>query len=63
MKNLKLKKGLVALTSAALVAVFAVAIPSSARAADAPTCTTVSKVETCKGVDDNGSTYEIRLPA
>jgi pimeloyl-ACP methyl ester carboxylesterase len=63
MKNLKLKKGLVALTSAALVAAFAVAIPSAARAADAPTCTTVSKVETCKGVDDNGSNYEIRMPA
>ena len=63
MKNLKLKKGLVALTSAALVAAFAVAIPSAARAADAPTCTTASKVETCKGLDDNGSTYEIRMPA
>ena len=63
MKNLKLKKGLVALTSAALVAAFAVAIPSAARAADAPTCTTVNEVETCTGTDDNGSKYEIRMPA
>ena len=63
MKNLKLKKGLVALTSAALVAAFAVAIPSAARAADAPTCTTVNRIETCNGVDDNGSKYEIRMPA
>ena len=62
MKNLKLKKGLTALISAALVAAFTVAVPSAARAAE-PTCTTVSNVETCKGVDDNGSKYEIRMPA
>ena len=34
MKNLNLKKSLVALTTAVLVSVFAVAIPSTANAAD-----------------------------
>ena len=61
MKNLKLKKGLVALTSAALISVFAVAVPSAARAAE-PTCTTVNNVEICTGTDGNGSKYEIRMP-
>ena len=69
MKNLKLKKGLVALTSAALVAVFAVAIPSTASAAS--TCANTGfidgakyvAIEKCTGTDDNGSKYEIRMPA
>jgi pimeloyl-ACP methyl ester carboxylesterase len=69
MKNLKLKKGLVALTSAALVAVFAVAIPSTATAAS--TCANTGfidgakyvAIEKCTGTDDNGSKYEIRMPA
>ena len=69
MKNLKLKKGLVALTSAALVAAFAVAVPASANAAD--TCVNTGFIdgakyvayEKCTGTDDNGSKYEIRMPA
>ena len=69
MKNLKLKKGLVALTSAALVAVFAVAIPSTASAAS--TCANTGfidgakyvAIEKCTGTDDNGSQFEIRMPA
>jgi hypothetical protein len=63
MKTTFVKKGLVALVSSALVATFAVAAPSVARAADL-TCTTAStKVETCTGVDDNGAKFEIRMPA
>ena len=63
MKNTFAKKGLVALVSSALVATFAVAAPTAARAADL-TCTTAStKVETCTGVDDNGSKFEIRMPS
>ena len=62
MKNLKLKHGLVALISAALVAAFTVATPSIAQASQ-PTCTTSNKVETCTGTDDNGAKYEIRMPA
>jgi pimeloyl-ACP methyl ester carboxylesterase len=70
MKNLKLKKGLTALISAALLATFAVAVPSVARAAE-PTCdysyfgTIVKSIsyEKCTGTDDNGSKYEIRMPA
>ena len=70
MKNLKLKKGLVALTSAALVAAFAVAIPSAARAAE-PTCSDTGFIDgakfvafqKCTGADGNGSNYEIRMPA
>jgi len=69
MKNLNLKKSLVALTTAALVSVFAVAIPSSASAA-----TTCEKgnltlngkkvaFQKCTGTDDLGSKYEIRVPA
>jgi hypothetical protein len=69
MKNINLKKGLVALTTAALVATFAVAVPSAARAAE-PTCSVaplalynVANVTTCTGVDEKGSKYEIRMPA
>jgi pimeloyl-ACP methyl ester carboxylesterase len=63
MKNTFVKKGLVALVSSALVATFAVAAPSAARAADL-TCTKAStKVETCTGVDDNGAKFEIRMPS
>jgi pimeloyl-ACP methyl ester carboxylesterase len=69
MKNLNLKKSLVALTTAALVSVFAVAIPSSATAAT--TCEkdylTVNgkfvDFQKCTGTDDRGSKYEIRMPA
>jgi pimeloyl-ACP methyl ester carboxylesterase len=68
MKNITLKKGLVALTTAALVAAFAVVIPSAARAAE-PTCSVapfalynVANVTTCIGVDEKGSKYEIRMP-
>jgi pimeloyl-ACP methyl ester carboxylesterase len=69
MKNINLKKGLVALTTAALVATFAVVVPSAARA-DEPTCSVaplalynVANVTTCTGVDEKGSKYEIRMPA
>ena len=69
MKNLNLKKSLVALTTAALVSVFAVAIPSAANAA--ATCEkdyiTVNgkyvDFEKCTGTDFRGSKYEIRMPA
>jgi pimeloyl-ACP methyl ester carboxylesterase len=69
MKNLKLTKGLVALTSAALVAVFTVAIPTVARAAE-PTCSDTGFIDgakfvafqKCTDVDSNGSKYEIRMP-
>ena len=69
MKNLKLKKGLIALTSAALVAAFAVAVPASANAAES--CASTGFIdgakyvayEKCTGTDDNGSKYEIRMPA
>jgi hypothetical protein len=68
MKNINLKKSLVALTTAALVATFAVAVPSAARAAE-PTCSVapaalygVANVTTCTGVDEKGSKYEIRMP-
>ena len=68
MKNLNLKKSLVALTTAALVSVFALAIPRSASAA-----TTCEKgnltlngkkvaFQKCTGTDDRGSKYEIRMP-
>jgi len=69
MKTSTLKKSLVAITTAALVSVFAVAIPSSASAAT--TCvkdklTVKGKVvsfQKCTGTDDRGSKYEIRMPA
>jgi len=69
MKTSTLKKSLVAITTAALVSVFAVAIPSSASAAT--TCvndklTVKGKLvsfQKCTGTDDRGSKYEIRMPA
>jgi pimeloyl-ACP methyl ester carboxylesterase len=68
MKNINLKQSLVALTTAALVATFAAAVPSAARAAE-PTCSVapaalygVANVTTCTGVDEKGSKYEIRMP-
>mgnify|MGYP000014554416 FL=1 len=68
MKNLKLKKGLTALISAALVATFAVAVPSSANAAEG--CSETGFIDgakfvafqKCTGADGNGSKYEIRMP-
>jgi hypothetical protein len=69
MKNTNLKKGFVALIASTLVAVFTVAIPSSASAAETCTkeyLTTVSgRVDftKCVGTDGNGSKYEIRMPA
>jgi pimeloyl-ACP methyl ester carboxylesterase len=63
MKNTFIKKGLVGLVSTALVAAFAVATPSAARAADL-TCTKAStKVETCTGTDADGAKFEIRMPS
>ena len=69
MKNLKLTKGLITLTSAALIAAFTVALPTVASAAD--TCVTTSvlsgtksvSVEKCNGTDGNNSKYEIMMPA
>jgi pimeloyl-ACP methyl ester carboxylesterase len=69
MKNLKLTKGLVALSSAALIAAFTVAVPTVARAADSCVNTSVLSgtksvsVEKCTGTDDNKSKYEIIMPA
>ena len=68
MKNLKLTKGLVALTSAALVAVFTVAIPTVARAADGCVDTTILSgikvvdIQRCTGTDENKSKYETIMP-
>lgn len=68
MKNLKVTKGLVALTSAALVAVFTVAIPTVARAADGCVDTTILSgikvvdIQRCTGTDDNKSKYETIMP-
>ena len=69
MKNLKLKKGLTALITAALVATFTAVIPSTANAADS--CSNTGFIDgakfvafqKCTGTDDNGSKYEIRMPA
>jgi pimeloyl-ACP methyl ester carboxylesterase len=69
MKNLKLTKGLVALSSAALIAAFTVAVPTVARAADDCQETTILSgikvvdIEKCTGTDDNKSKYEIYMPA
>ena len=68
MKNIKLKKSLVALTTAALVAALAVVIPTTARAAG-PDCSgtalpkyPVYDVQLCKGTDQYGAKYEIAMP-
>jgi len=69
MKNLKLTKGLVALSSAALIAAFTVAVPTVARAADDCQETTILSgikvvdIEKCTGTDGNKSKYEIIMPA
>ena len=63
MKNTFVKKGLVALVSSALVAVFTVAVPSVAQAADLTCTKAATKVETCTGTDGNGAKFEIRMPA
>ena len=68
MKNLKLTKGLVALSSAALIAAFTVAVPTVARAADGCQETTILSgvkvvdIEKCTGTDGNKSKYEIMMP-
>ena len=68
MKNINLKKSLVALTTAALVAALAVVIPTTARAAG-PDCSgtalpkyPVYDVQLCKGTDQFGAKYEIAMP-
>jgi hypothetical protein len=69
MKNINLKKSLVALTTAALVAALAVVIPTTARAAE-PTCSEVAaaakysarNAQLCTGVDQFGAKYEIAMP-
>ena len=69
MKNLKLTKGLITLSSAALVAALTVALPATAQAADTCVKTTVLSgtrsvsVEKCTGTDGNKSKYEIMMPA
>jgi pimeloyl-ACP methyl ester carboxylesterase len=69
MKNLKLTKGLIALSSAALIAAFTVAVPTAARAADDCQETTILSgikvvdIEKCTGTDMNKSKYEIIMPA
>ena len=69
MKNLKLTKGLVALSTAALIAAFTVAVPTVARAADDCQETTILSgikvvdIEKCTGTDMNKSKYEIIMPA
>ena len=69
MKNLKLTKGLIALSSAALIATFTVAVPTVANAADTCVNTSVQSgtksvsVEKCTGTDGNNSKYEIMMPA
>ena len=68
MKNINLKKSMVALTTAALVAALAVVIPTTARAAG-PDCSgtalpkyPVYDVQLCKGTDQFGAKYEIAMP-
>ena len=68
MKNINLKKSLVALTTAALVAALAVVIPTTARAAE-PDCSGIAlpkypvyDVQLCKGTDQFGAKYEIAMP-
>jgi len=68
MKNINLKKSLVALTTAALVAALAVVIPTTAKAAG-PDCSgtalpkyPVYDVQLCTGTDQFGAKYEIAMP-
>ena len=69
MKNLKITRGLVALTSAALIATFAVAVPTAARADDLSCSTTAAAskygafdTSLCSGVDQFGAKFEIAMP-
>ena len=67
--NKTLKKSLVALTTATLVAALAVAVPTAARA-DGLTCSEVAaavkysarNTQLCTGVDQFGAKYEIAMP-
>jgi pimeloyl-ACP methyl ester carboxylesterase len=69
MKNINLRKSLVALSTTALIAGLAVAIPTAARA-DGPTCSEVAaatkysarNTQLCTGVDQFGAKYEIAMP-
>lgn len=69
MKNINLRKSLVALSTSALIAGLAVAIPTTARA-DGPTCSEVAaatkysarNTQLCTGVDQFGAKYEIAMP-
>lgn len=69
MKNINLRKSLVALSTSALIAGLAVAIPTVARA-DGPTCSEVAaatkysarNTQLCTGVDQFGAKYEIAMP-
>lgn len=69
MKNINLKKSLVALTTTALVAALAVVVPTTARAAEI-TCSEVAaatkysarNTQLCSGVDQFGAKYEIAMP-
>jgi hypothetical protein len=69
MKNINLKKSLVALTTASLVAALAVVIPTTARAsgitcseAAAATKYSARNAQLCTGVDQFGAKYEIAMP-
>ena len=69
MKKIKITRGLVALTSAGLIATFAVALPTAARADDL-TCSTTAAASKygafdtslCSGTDQFGAKYEIAMP-
>jgi len=69
MMNKTLKKSLVALTTATLVAALAVAVPTAARA-DGLTCSEVAaavkysarNTQLCSGVDQFGAQFEIAMP-
>ena len=72
MKNIKLKKGFIAVVTTALVASFAVFIPGTAQAAGSCTTKTETVVvgnssksvtyKQCVGTDYQGANYEIRMP-
>jgi hypothetical protein len=70
MKNINLKKSLVALTTSALIAAFAVVIPTTAQAATTCEDKTVLAGKSsisityakCVGTDFQGANYEIRMP-
>ena len=69
MKNLKITRGLIALTSAALIATFAVVVPTAASASDLTCSTTAAKTKygtsdtsLCSGTDMFGAKFEIAMP-